>query len=190
MINGFQHTISAAKWQRVKATLMDSLDLKFDDNTFTTSITNFSTTNVQNPPKMFAEVHRTLQPDGLAMFLQWKRFTVADMILEAQRSIRSDVTLMKVPKVEYMQYGHILSSIKNAGFRHTEQRCLDVLVTGEQLEGLREFMLGGFTKEARSELTEEEQARWPSAIDEAIQREVSKNGGVKMEAWVVTGRKW
>jgi len=68
MISGFQHTISAANWQRVNATLMDSLDLKFNDNTFTTTITNFSTTNVQDPPKMFAEVFRTLQPDGLAMF--------------------------------------------------------------------------------------------------------------------------
>jgi len=96
---------------------------------------------------------------------------------------------MKVPKAEYMQDGSMLSRIENAGFKKTEQRCLDVLVTGEQLKGLREFMLGGFTKEARSGLTDEEQARWPSAIDEAIKRDVSKNGGVKMEAWLVIGRK-
>ena len=114
---------------------------------------------------------------------------MADMIHKAQRLIRSDAVLMRVPKEEYMQDGFIHEKMKEAGFRETKQMTFNTLVTGEELEGLRTFMLGDFTREARQGWSDEEQAKWPAAIDSAIKDEVSKDGGVVMEAWVVTGQK-
>ena len=101
MIAAAQHTITAAGWERVTATVMDSQALEFEDETFSASITNFSTTNMADPTLMFAEVARTLQSGGTGLWLGWKRFTVAEMVHEAQRAVKGEgVELMKVPKAE------------------------------------------------------------------------------------------
>ena len=190
MIAAAQHTIKAAGWERVTATVMDSQALEFGDATFTASITNFSTTNMSDPSLMFSEVARTLQSGGTGLWLGWKRFTVAEMVHEAQRAVKGDgVELMKVPKAEWMGEGVIAKGVRKAGLRGVEQREVSFVVKGEEMEGLRGFMLGGFTKEARSGWTEEELGAWEGKVDEALGREVERFGGVRMEAWVVWGTK-
>lgn len=170
---------------------MDSLNLKFADGTFTTSICNISVANFTEPPKALREVHRTLQRDGLAIVTVWKRFTVADLIHTAQRAVRPDAELMKIPKAELMQEGYLRDMMVGAGFEQdrVEQRVVSTTVTGEDVEGLREFMLGGFTAPAREDWTREEQEKWPCVINQAIEEEMAMHGGIKMDAWVVYARK-
>ena len=51
MVTAFQDNIKNNSWANVTATAMDSHDLKFSDNTFTHSITNFSIFTFQDDIK-------------------------------------------------------------------------------------------------------------------------------------------
>jgi hypothetical protein len=48
-------------------------------------------------------------------------------------------------------------------------------------------MLGVFTQSVKQTWNEQEIASWPDAVGEAIKEEVAREGGVKFEAWAVTG---
>lgn len=189
MINAFKHTIAAAGWQNVNATVMASEHMDLPDNTFTTSITNISMTNFADGPQVLREVRRTLKPQGLAVVVQWKQFTVAEMIHNAQSSIKSDAVLMSVPGAEWMADGYIKARFEDTGFADVRQMTVDVIVSGEDIQGLREFMLGNFTAEARAGWSSDEASRWEAEIDKEISIQVAQHGGVKMVVWVVTGRK-
>jgi len=191
MIDVLSKEISAENWKNVRSSVMDSHELTFPDNTFTTSITNFSIFTFQDPLKCMQEVRRTLKPDGLAIVSTWKRFTVSNLIHTAQRAVRPDAQLMKVPRAEFMEEGYLRDLIAEAGFLSDKIQVWDIGTTiqGQDSVGVREFMLGDSTASARAGWTEEEQARWEGAIDSAIEEEKIRNGGIKMEAWIVTARK-
>lgn len=191
MIDVLSEEISAENWNNVRASVMDSHELTFPDGTFTTSITNFSIFTFQDPLKCMQEVRRTLKPDGLAIVSTWKRFTVSNLIHTAQRAVRPDAQLMKVPRAEFMEEGYLWDLMVEAGFSSDKIQVWDISTTiqGHDSVGLRDFMLGGFTASARAGWTEEERARWEGAIDSAIEEEKIRNGGIKMEAWIVAARK-
>ncbi|PSK34546.1 hypothetical protein B9Z65_8872 [Elsinoe australis] len=189
MVDAFKHTIAAADWQNVNVTVMASENMHLPDNTFTTSITNISMTNFADGSQVLREVRRTLKPRGLAVVVQWKQFTVAEIIHNAQRTIKPDAVLMSVPGVEWMADGYIKARFEDTGFADVRQTTVDVVVSGEDIQGLREFMLGNFTAEARAGWSKDEEGRWEAEIDKEISRQVARHGGVKMMAWVVTGKK-
>lgn len=170
---------------------MDSHELTFPDSTFTTSITNFSIANFQNPLKCLQEVRRTLKPDGLAIVATWKRFTVANLVHTAQQAVRPDAQLMKVPGAQFLMEGNLRDLVVKAGFPSEGVQAWNISTTlqGEAIAGLREFMLGDFTVSARAGWTDEEEAKWEGAIDSAMEEEKTKNGGIKMEAWIITAVK-
>jgi hypothetical protein len=57
------------------------------------------------------------------------------------------------------------------------------IVSGEDLEGLKEFAGGPFTDSARKEWTEEEKGRWKDTLLEVLEKEKREFGGVKFEGW-------
>ena len=189
MVEATSRRIEALGWKNVTVSEMDSSALVYCDNTFTVSISNISVTNYQDPQKCLTEMHRTLRPDGLAVVSIWKRFGAAEVIHAAQKSVRADSELMKVPKSEFMQEGYLSNLITTVGFKSVETNVVSVVCKGEEIEGLRSFVLGDFTRVARAQWTEAEQVQWPDAVDRAIQDETSKFGGIRFDAWVVTGRK-
>jgi len=170
---------------------MDSHDLAFPTNSFSVSITNFSISTFNDPLRCLREIHRTLQPDGLAIVTTWKRFKIVELIHKAQRAVRTEARLMKVPRPEFMESGYLQDLMVEAGFasQRVQQSVVCTTVQGESIGGIRDFMLGDFTASAREGWTAEEQADWEGAVDDAIEGEKIEHGGIKMDAWVITARK-
>lgn len=170
---------------------MDSLSLSFPDAHFTHSILNFSIFNMADPLLCLREIHRTLQPGGLAAILTWKRFAAGDLLQAAQRKVRPDMPVLDIVQVEFTGEGALAEIVVRAGFKEEGVRVLTkrVVVTGENLEGLQGFFVGGISNPAMKGWSEEEVARWPEAAEEAVREEVEKEGGVLFEAWVVLARK-
>jgi ubiquinone/menaquinone biosynthesis C-methylase UbiE len=191
MIDQLSSRVSAENWDTVHPALIDSHHLPFPDNTFTLSITNISVSNFKDPSKCLQEIHRTLQPGGLGVVSIWKRFTVKDLIHQAQRAIKGpDVQLMEMPRAEFTRDGYLRERMVEAGFSGNVCQTVDsTIIQGEALEGLRGFMTGDFTASVRVGWTEAELAKWGGAVDEAIAEEIGRNGGILMEAWFVTARK-
>ena len=119
----------------------------------------------------------------------WKRFAAAELIHAAQMRVRADAELMKIPKAEFMQQDYLQETISSVGFKEVKTEVVSFLCKDEEVEGLRGFMLGDFTRTVRAPWTDAEREQWPSAVDAAIAEEVANYGGVKFEAWVSTGRK-
>lgn len=188
MIPCLRETIEQ-KGLSINAQLMDSVNLSFPDDHFDLSITNISITNFPNPEKALQEIYRTLRPGGTAVVSIWKRFAVADIIHQAQKHVKSDAKLMPIPKAEYMQDGHLEAKVQEAGFERTSTHVVDILVTGEDITGLRDFMVSPLTKIARAGWSEAECEQWPAAIDKFITEEQHANHGIKMSAWFVVGFK-
>lgn len=189
MIDNIQSRINQEQWQNITASVMDSHELGFADDTFTLTICNVSTSTFKDPFKCVQEMLRTLQPGGVCINSQWKRFTVKDIIHKAQISIRSDSKLFNMPRAEFLDDGVLRDLMLEAGFAKADQYVETTIIRDDAIEGLREFMGGNFTASARSGWTEEEAAKWPAAIDVAIEEEKASYGGIKMEAWMVVARK-
>lgn len=76
-----------------------------------------------------------------------------------------------------------------AGFRREriQIRTLTHVATGEDLEGIKEFVNRTDNTSSRREVFLE--ARWRHAADEALEEEKREFGGVKFEAWAVIATK-
>lgn len=189
MVDAAQARIDGSGWRNVRASNQDSHALGFADETFTTSVSNINVSTYADPLACLKEMYRTLKPGGVAVVSMWKRFAAADLIHEAQRAVSAEDEPMKVPRAEFMREGYLEGFVRQAGFEEVRTEVVSALSEGEEVAGLREFMLGDFTKPVRAKWTEREQAEWPAAVERAVRNEVAKNGGIRFEAWVVTGRK-
>ena len=173
---------------------MDSHKLKLYDDSITHSITNFSIFTFKDPVQCLSEIHRTLQPDGkgVALVSTWKRFAVIEVVHRAQKLIRPDLPLMKVPQPGFMREGYLKEKMIEAGLAADKVKVVQrsATIRGEDRDGLVKFMKGDFTKPARAGWTEEELGRWNNAVDEAVEEEQKANEyGVRFEAWVALATK-
>lgn len=185
--------VTAAKdsfqgWPEIETQVVDSLSLEgIPDNNFTHSILNFSIFTFMDPLKGLQEIHRTLQPGGLAALITWRHFGAGHIIHAAQAIVRPDLPAMRIPHPEFMNEGVLADLAIQAGFEKSDfkESERNIVVNGVDLEGLKGFMLGDFTKPARAGWTEEEEARWPEAIAKALEKELGEFGGVRFVSWVV-----
>ncbi|KAI9691933.1 MAG: hypothetical protein M1822_008006 [Bathelium mastoideum] len=149
MINALNHRVNTLGWRQVKASLIDSHDLTFHDNTFTTAMSSINITTYNSPLKCPQEMYRTLKPGGRAVITIWKRFGITNMIHAPQRLVREDSEPMRVPKSEFMQEGCLRNLVKQAGFEKVSAEAQSILCEGAEIDGLRDFMLGVFTRSVR-----------------------------------------
>lgn len=191
MVEGARTTF--AKWPQIKTQVMDSLDLgDIPDDHFTHSILNFSVFAFSEPEKALKELHRTLKPDGVAALLTWKRFGAGKTIHAAQAIVRPDLPPMPIPHPEFLEEGVLERAAADAGFDREKMQVSQksIAVNGPALDqGLKKFFLSDFTKPAHKGWTEEDVAKWPAAIEQAVKGEIEAYGGVLFEAWVVLARK-
>lgn len=177
-------------YSTVSTEVLDSHRLSsIPSDTITHSILNFSIFTFQDPVQCLKEIHRTLQSGGTAAISTWKRFGIGSVIHAAQKSVRPDLPVMKIPGAEFMQEGYLAEKVKEVWSGHIQAMERMLLLTGDNLQRAKEFMLGRFTGPARRGWTEEEVSRWPKAVEEALQEELNTYGGLKMEAWVVIAKK-
>ncbi|KAI8403037.1 hypothetical protein FOFC_16468 [Fusarium oxysporum] len=184
---------SFTSFPQIEAKVLDSQNLEgIPDEHFTHSILNFSVYTLADPVKGVKEIYRTLQPDGLAAISCWKRFGVGKLIHAAQALVRPDLPPLKIPHPEFFEPGVLEKTTIEAGFDSSKFELVEdsIIVSGPELEdGLKKFMLGDLMRPARAGYTNEEEKRWPEAVDEVLKKEVESYGGVKFESWVLLAQK-
>ncbi|KAF9768662.1 hypothetical protein IL306_013972 [Fusarium sp. DS 682] len=184
---------SFTAWPQIEAKILDSQNLEgIPDEHFTHSILNFSVFTFAEPAKGVKEIYRTLKPGGLAFISCWKRFGVGELIRAAQAIIRPDLPPLKMPHPEFFEPGVLEKTTVEAGFDSSKFKLLEgsIHVSGPELDdGLKKFMLGDLMRPARAGYTDEEENRWPEAIDEVLKKEVETHGGIKFETWVLLAQK-
>ncbi|KAH6652145.1 hypothetical protein BKA67DRAFT_660913 [Truncatella angustata] len=205
MIQAFEklkssHTDSKL-WQSTEGKVVNSLDLsEFPDGHFTHTIDNFSVSTFGNKEQQeqgLREVYRTLGEGGLAVFLTWKRFPVAEFIEQAQAEIKGEEWAgehrVPVNGAEFFQEGYLAKLAVQAGWNKDNVQTTttsSLLKEGEDEEGLFKFLQSSPPAMlAKRGLTEEESAKWPEAIKHAIQKEKESHGGILTESWVVLAKK-
>ncbi|KAK3366287.1 S-adenosyl-L-methionine-dependent methyltransferase [Lasiosphaeria ovina] len=178
----------------VTAAEMDSLALSgVADGSVTHSILNFSIFAISDPLQCVREVRRTLAGGGggVAALLTWRRFGAGEVVRAAQALVRPDLPPMAYPHPEFWQPGVLAALAVEAGFDEANVTVLEKSVAvgpGPQLDGLRGFWASDFVKPARVGWTDEEVARWPAAVEQAVQAEIDARGGVLFQAYVVLAR--
>ncbi|RGP64841.1 methyltransferase type 11 [Fusarium longipes] len=191
MVQGAKDSFTT--WPQVEAKVLDSLNLEgIPDDYFTHSILNFSVFTLAEPVKGLMEMYRTLKPDGLAVISCWKRFGVGQLVHAAQAIVRPDLPRLKMPHPEFFEQGVLEKTAVEAGFDTSEFTLLEksIVVSGPELDdGLKKFMLGPLMGPARAGFTEEDEKKWPAAVDEVIEKEVEIHGGIRFDAWVLLARK-
>ncbi|KIL96581.1 hypothetical protein FAVG1_01325 [Fusarium avenaceum] len=184
---------SFASWPQIEVKVLDSLNLEgIPDDHFTHSILNLSIFTLANPTKGVTEIYRTLKPGGLAVISCWKRFGVGQLIHAAQAIVRPDLPPLKLPHPEFFEEGVLEKTVAEGGFDSSKFKLLEktVVVSGPELdEGLKLFMLGDLMRPARAGFTEEEEKKWPEAVDEVLRKEVETYEGVEFQSWVLLVQK-
>jgi SAM-dependent methyltransferase len=170
---------------------LDSVELPLPDDHYTHSITNFSIFLFSDPVLAMKNVRRTLQADGLAANLTWKRFGFVAVIHEAQKAVRPDLPLIPLPGVQFLGEGVAAKTMEDAGFDRAKMTVLEkeFVATGDALSGLRDFMVKELVKMATKDWSDEERQEWEGAVDAALKNEVDRFGGMRFEAWVILARK-
>lgn len=191
MIQGAKDSFTS--WSQVESKILDSLNLEgIPDDHFTHSILNFSVFTLADPVKGLKEMQRTLKPDGLAVISCWKTFGAGQLIHAAQAIVRPDLPPLKLPHPEFFELGVLEKTTAEAGFDSANFKLLEksIVVSGPELDdGLKKFMLGPLMAPARAGFTEEDEKKWPLAVDEVIKKEVEIHGGVKFDGWVLLVQK-
>ncbi|RBR22077.1 uncharacterized protein FIESC28_04582 [Fusarium coffeatum] len=191
MVQGAKDSFTS--WSQVESKILDSLNLEgVSDEYFTHSILNFSVFTLAKPIQGLKEIHRTLKSDGLAAISCWKRFGAGQLIHAAQAIVRPDLPPLKMPHPEFLEEGVLEKTTAEAGFDSSKFKLLEksVVVSGSELnDGLKLFMLGPLMAPARAGFTEEDEKKWPGAVDEVIKKEVETYGGVRFDAWVLLAQK-
>lgn len=177
---------------RITAVQIDSQDLSsISDGRFTLSILNFSVFLFPNALAAIREIHRTLQANGVAALLTWKRFGFGSVIHVAQTIVRPGLPVIPLPGTQFLNEGVLAKLVVEAGFDETKTQVVqkETVRTGEDVQGMKEFMLTEFSTMATKGWSDEEKKRWPAAVEQAIRKEVEEYGGIRFEAWVVIARK-
>ena len=193
-----RQTEAGSNWSNVTVELQDSHRLtNFKDDLFHFSFCNMSINTFAQPLKVLYEIHRTLRPAGIAVVSIWKRFGVADVMRNAQRKVKGEEFdgEVKPPGADMTKEGVIANLMYISGWELGKIKTLqkDVLVKEgtPEFNDLKQALLEG--KEfawVRAGWSDEENAKWPQALDEAMKEEVAQHGGLLLEAWVTLGRKW
>lgn len=187
-------------WNNVTAKVANSADLSmFDDEYFTHSINNFSLFTITDAVPALRETYRTLKTGGVAAVLLWRRYAIEPLLLATQDIVRGEGYSAKnaipVNGPQYFKEGVVPSQLAEAGFDEDKmvKFQIDHIVTEEEKwkwDGLVKFLNDSpAVKKMIADWTDEEKAKWPGAVEQALAEEKAQFGGIKFETWVTIAMK-
>ncbi|KAF2026385.1 S-adenosyl-L-methionine-dependent methyltransferase [Setomelanomma holmii] len=120
--NFFQTNAAVAEHQdRVSFDVMSGEDLRLPDNHFTHSFTNVGILFFKDGPRGASEIYRTLKPEGTATVTSWAKLGYIDLIHQAQRVVKPDAPLFRIPIAEdWYQGAHLEKVMRDAGFENVQ----------------------------------------------------------------------
>jgi ubiquinone/menaquinone biosynthesis C-methylase UbiE len=215
MVKGFQEKLKdhrALKHNaKISAELQDATSLKFPDDHFTHSFTNFLINSGPMPDqngKILSEIWRTLRPGGIAVITNWNRISFADAITDVHNTTRAEDggQLLMGMGGDMLKPEYLLSMVERAGFERSKMTILSQEVvalapwTDEKARtrylGLMWSVLGGTT----AGWSKQDEESWDAAL-KALEDKLSASGSkgvvpndrgqlqLPMESTIVIARK-
>lgn len=114
---------------KISAEAQDAASLKFPDEHFTHSFTNFLVNSgplLDKNAQILGEIHRTLRSDGIAVITNWNRIGFADAIQNVHKATREEDSpqlLMGMGK-EILKPEFLVSIVEDAGFERSKMTVL------------------------------------------------------------------
>ena len=183
---------------QIQGSVMDGAELKFPDDKFDASVTNFGIFFLPEPVKGMKEIHRTLKPGGIAVLTCWERLSlIYDIFVGIERLIKPG-TEFKRPDflLKWQDSATMEGLLKEAGFGDVEIGNVKVLLWGNDVDDLAASLgenMRGFIGE---EYTAEEKDRCIPCAKEYLENQgkpslihEADKVGVRMSAWVAMVRK-
>jgi hypothetical protein len=179
---------------RVHSEIMNAQDLKYPDDKFTHSFTNFALMIMPEPLKAAKHIYRTLKPGGTAALTTWKKLDYMLIFHDAQRKVKPDSEYLPGPRgipSEWMSDTKLLSTLEEAGFQTkdiqitTETATMSSDMWGPGLEPLKDLLLNDVVQG----WTEKEKDEYHVALKEQFEYENAHPRPTEMVAWVVVARK-
>lgn len=199
MIDIMERTIDEKGWHdRVKAQVMDSVDLDFSNDIFDVNIMNFGIFFTSMPRNAANEIYRTLKKGGIAVITCWKESALFSIIFDVQDIIKPATRLDSLVFLEKWRDPQALEAcVRSAGLSLIKMSQLPVILSGSTLAQLVESVAENIRGMVGNQWTGEEMQRLYMAAEKVLtdhrekylavdERDVK---GIAWTAWVATAEK-
>lgn len=179
--------VKANGWDNVTVSLQDSTKLLFPDNTFTHSFVNFL---VPIQSEEFGAIYRTLKPGGETLYTNWKDHDFVNLMHRCIAIIFPDKHNGGAKNMK-LDERKLRTFFEQGGFRKED---VDIASHKELLhfkdkDDLMDLVNGPFGRFFTKDWKEEELARLPDVVDEALTPAERESKSLNMVAWVVRAKK-
>lgn len=115
---------------------MDSQDLKFPEDKFDVSVTNFGIFFFPDPAKGAKEIWRTLTAGGVASVTCWKEICFIPTLYEVQKVVRPAKDMVLDELESWRKKETMEQTLREGGFKEVEMVKRDVMMVQGDTEEL------------------------------------------------------
>ena len=177
--------------------MMNGQELRYEDDRFDASITNFGIFFFPEPVVGARQVYRTLKPGGRAVFTLWKEFGFKPVLWEVQRRVGPMNPLTELPLMEPWCDGTLLrQTLQDGGFTSVEMTTVTEGMWGVGIKDLESVLLENFQAMVMRNWTDEEKAKLPAVTTQVLKDcqadfciRSGDKVGVPMTAWIAVCKK-
>ena len=178
----------------VHSEVMDAQDLKYPDEKFTHSFTNFALMAIPDPIKAAKQIYRTLKPGGTAALTTWKELGYMVIFHDAQRKVKPESNFLPGPRAisgEWMSDWKFRSTLEAAGFhaKDIEITTETASMSSDIWDSSIDLMKNMLVKDIVQGWTDKEKEEYDVALKEQFKLENANPRPTEMVAWVAVARK-
>ena len=177
---------------KITTEVMDARDLKFPDEKFSHSFTNFAlmALSKEDAVKATRQLYRTLVPGGTAVVTTWKELGYMVVFHDAQKSVKPDAELKPGPlPAEWMTEGMLRDVLHEGGFKdlqiHTKRESMDSAAWVESLE----LMMAMVVNHVTAGWTEDEKKAYNESLKRQCEKEKQNPRSCDMVAFIAVAKK-
>lgn len=178
---------------QVKGSVMDGAALRFEDNRFDASVTNFGIFLLPDPVKGMKEIYRTVKPGGAAVLTCWESLDFIWVVFEGIEEVVEPEKRLTRPEflVRWKDKATMEGLLKEAGFVDVEMVNVKVLLWGYDVddlagcltENMKGFIGNDYTSDEKDRCFEAARTYLNGKGKALILQEDGKVG-LRMSAWV------